>query len=54
MYRRYAAECTHAAENALSSGLREAYLNLAKGWLRIAAQWEEHHLDEPPQQAIGE
>src|SRR4051794_924109 len=53
-YRRHAAECTRAAANPPEPGVKEAYLNLATGWLNLAEQRQLEQDDKPPLQATGE
>jgi hypothetical protein len=40
LYRQHAAECARAAQDTPEPRLKEAYLNLQLGWLRLAAELE--------------
>lgn len=50
LYRQHAAECARAAQNTPEPGLKEAYLNLQNGWLRLAEELER----EEQRRASGE
>jgi hypothetical protein len=39
-YRRLAAECARLAQITTEPGLKSAYLDLEKGWLRLAKEFE--------------
>jgi hypothetical protein len=50
LYRQHAAECARLAQNVPEPGLREAYVDLQLGWLRLADELEQ----EAQRSAAGE